>query len=292
LRFDEQVRAVRNMPMLTAWLPYGLVALLLVATRLKQLPYSELLQDFAVRVESIFGTPISHEVKPLYLPGAVFLVVSLITFFLHRMDLASCGRSLRRSAKTLVAASAALVFTVPMVQVFIHSKGPIPDQPDMPIALATGVEALVGGAWPVFATFIGGIGAAVAGSNTISNMMFSSFQFEVGRQIGVDPTWVVALQAVGGAAGNTICVHNVVAASAVVGLVGKEGSVIRKTLIAFAYYALLTGALGYSIVWWPIKGPANIGTLTVVLILALVVCLLATNRGRPEQPESPTSRNL
>ena len=128
-----------------------------------------------------------------------------------------------------------------MVQVFINSSGGAAGYDKMPIALAAGVEQLVGEAWPVFATFIGGIGASVAGSNTVSNMMFSLFQFDVGLRIGVDPTWIVALQAVGGAAGNTICVHNVVAASAVVGLVGKEGVVIRKTLVVFTYYALLTG---------------------------------------------------
>jgi len=56
---------------------------------------------------------------------------------------------------------------------------------------------------------------------------------------------MVALQAVGGAAGNVICVHNVVAASAVVGLTGREGDVIRKTLLVFAYYSLTAGAVGY-----------------------------------------------
>ena len=74
--------------------------------------------------------------------------------------------------------------------------------------------------------------------------LFSLFQFEVGQRIGADPTWVVALQAVGGAAGNMICVHNVVAASAVVGLAGREGAVIRKTVWPFAYYALIAGLLG------------------------------------------------
>ena len=75
-------------------------------------------------------------------------------------------------------------------------------------------------------------------------MMFSLFQFEVGQRIGADPSWVVALQAVGGAAGNTICVHNVVAASALVGLVGPEGEVIRKTALVFLYYVLVAGVLG------------------------------------------------
>ena len=118
----------------------------------------------------------------------------------------------------------------------------------MPIVLAESVASLAGEAWPVFAPFIGGFGAFVAGSNTVSNMMFSLFQYDVGNRIGVDPTWIVALQAVGGAAGNVICVHNVVAASAVVGLVGREGDVIRKTVIPFVYYALTAGILGLIIV--------------------------------------------
>src|SRR5690606_41299555 len=85
---------------------------------------------------------------------------------------------------------------------------------------------------------VGGIGAAIAGSNTISNMMLANFQFEVAQSIGADPLWIVALQAVGGAAGNTICVHNVVAASAVVGLIGREGTTLRKTMIVFVYYVI------------------------------------------------------
>jgi len=160
-----------------------------------------------------------------------------------------------------LAASAALAFTVPMVQVFINSNGGAARYDEMPIALAEGVAALAGSAWPIFAPFIGGIGAFVAGSNTISNMMFSLFQFDVGQRIGVDPSWVVALQAVGGAARNMICVHNVVAASAVVGLLGKEGLVIRKTLAPFVYYALLSGAVGYSIVWFGRCGALNAGTM-------------------------------
>ena len=32
------------------------------------------------------------------------------------------------------------------------------------------------------------------------------------------------------------------------GLIGKEGAVIRKTLLPFFYYALMTGSIGYGIV--------------------------------------------
>ena len=171
-------------------------------------------------------------------------------------------------------ASMALIFTVPMVQVFINSGGGAAGFDRMPIVLADGVAALAGSAWPLFSTFIGGLGAFVAGSNTVSNMMFSAFQFGVGERIGVDPTWVVALQAVGGAAGNMICVHNVVAASAVVGLLGREGQVIRQTFMPFVYYAGITGAIGYWIVWSGQKGFINVGSMIVAAVFGFAVTLI------------------
>ena len=82
----------------------------------------------------------------------------------------------------------------------------------------------------------------------VFTILFSLFQFGVGEQIGVDPSWIVASQAVGGAAGNTICVHNVVAASAVAGIYGREGQIIRKTLPLFLYYAIGAGIICWLIV--------------------------------------------
>ena len=265
-----------------AWLPYVLVGVLLVLTRIKALPFGAWISSWTLPVEGILQTEIGHSIRLLYLPGTVFLVVSLLTWPLHGMSRQAYGRAWRKSGKTIVAVSVALVFTVPMVQVFLHSGGGAAHYPGMPIALASGVEAASGGAWPLLSPLIGGIGAAVAGSNTISNMMLSLFQFNVGAKIGVDPTWIVALQAVGGAAGNMICVHNVVAASAVVGLLGREGAVIRKTLLPFAYYVTLAGALGYSIVWLPHAGLLNAGTLIAgAILVGAVSCLVMGHRIRP-----------
>jgi lactate permease len=257
----------KTMSLLKAWSPYLLVVLLLFVTRLKALPFAAMLTSEKV-------TLIAAKFQALYLPGAIFILVSAITYFLHGIEWACYKRAWWSSIKTGLAASMALVFTVPMVQVFINSDGGAAGYAKMPIALAEGVAALAGSAWPIFAPFIGGIGAFVAGSNTISNMMFSLFQFDVGRRIGVDPTWVVALQAVGGAAGNMICVHNVVAASAVVGLLGKEGLVIRRTLLPFVYYALLVGAVGYSVVWFSREGVLNLGTVIAGLIAVGAVAVI------------------
>ena len=227
-----------------AWLPYLLLAGLLVLTRLEALPLKAWLRSIQFKWD-VFGTGIFVDETPLYVPGTVFIVVSLIAVALHRMNGPGVGEAWGESLKTTAKASVALVFTVPMVQVFLNTDGGLAGYDKMPIALANGVAALAGGAYPLLAPALGGFGAFVAGSNTISNMMFSLFQFDVAVKIGIDATWMVALQAVGGAAGNVICVHNVVAASAVVGLTGREGDVIRKTLLVFVYYALAAGVIGF-----------------------------------------------
>lgn len=105
--------------------------------------------------------------------------------------------------------------------------------------------------------WIGALGAFIAGSNTVSNMMFSYFQWSTAMEVwhNVDvAAQVVAAQAIGGAAGNMISVHNVVAACAVVGMMDKEGAVIQKTLVAMVYYVvqggLISMAMVVSPVWW------------------------------------------
>ena len=273
-----------SMGMIKAWSPYVLVALLLLLTRLRALPFGGWLREWTISWPNIFGTGVSASVQPLFLPGTIFIVASLATWALHRIPSAAYRTSWSTSLRITAAASVALVFTVPMVQVFINSGGGAAGFERMPIALADGVAALTGSAWPLFAPFIGGIGAAVAGSNTVSNMMFSLFQFDMGQRIAVDPTWIVALQAVGGAAGNMICVHNVVAASAVVGLLGREGAVIRLTLIPFVYYALLPGSLGYFIVWRSQTGWLNAGSVVALLIATTAIYIIARYGRRPTSP--------
>ena len=263
-----------SMGLIRAWSPYLFVAGLLVLTRLRALNMEAFLRSDHPLITwswtEIFGSDISASFQPLWSPGTIFIIVSLITILVHGLKSSDYKIAFTSSLKTLVPASTALVFTVPMVQVFINSSGGAAGYEQMPIALAEGVANLAGSAWPFFSTFIGGLGAFVAGSNTVSNMMFSLFQFGVGERILADPTWIVALQAVGGASGNIICVHNVVAASAVAGLIGKEGSVIRKTLLPFLYYALMTGALGYGIVNLS-NGIFNAGFAVVAAIVATMI---------------------
>jgi lactate permease len=241
-RFETQAEISAERSIFRSWLPYGLVALFLLASRLW--PWlKDALASVTLSWRQIFRTPIDTSFQPLFLPGFLFLIVSILTLSIQKISKKQAKKAVQRSFRMLLGPTIALAFAVPMVKVFINSG--IPGGLDkMPVVLAAGASALVGKAWVGLAAVIGAMGAFIAGSNTFSNMMFSLFQFVTAIKIGAVPGVIVALQAVGGAAGNMICVHNVVAASAVVGLIGKEGHLIRKTLIPMTYYLIVAAIVG------------------------------------------------
>ena len=269
----------RQISLLNAWMPYVIVAGLLVLTRTVEPIKAWLTGPQATLARGdLFGSGIGTSAQLLYSPGTMMILASLISVVLYRMRGSDYGRAWAISGRTMWAAAPALLLAVPMVQVFINSGSEA--VASMPITLAQGMAAATGEAWPLFAPIVGALGAFIAGSNTVSNMMFSLFQFSTAQGIGLDLvgiTTVVALQAVGGAAGNMICVHNVVAASATVGLTDREGDLIRKTLITMAYYVVQAGLLGMALIngglWW-----------AAALVWALVVIAgLGRNRAPAHQ---------
>lgn len=267
----------KDISLMTAWMPYVIVVILLVLTRTIA-PLKEWLTgpSATIAFNDLFGSGINSSAQFLYSPGTVLILASLISVALFRMRGSDYMRAWAISGKTMMSAAPALLLAVPMVQVFINSGSE--GLASMPITLAEGMAAATGNAWPIFAPLVGALGAFIAGSNTVSNMMFSLFQFSTAQGIGLDLwgiTVVVTLQAVGGAAGNMICVHNVVAASATVGLTDREGDLIRKTLITMVYYVVQAGLIGMGLIygglWW---GAA-------VVWAAVVIAGLGTNRAAP-----------
>ena len=267
---EELVEGEAPMGIGRAWAPYLLVALILVLTRVPFLPLQGFLSGITLAWRNIFGTTITGSVQPFYLPGFMFIVVVLVTYLIHGMRRDQIVESWRVAGSQIAGAGVALLFALPLVRVFINS-GPgfnASGLQSMPITLAEGSAALAGAAWPFFAPWIGALGAFIAGSNTVSNLTFALFQFATAQNIGASPEVIVAAQAVGGAAGNMITVHNVVAAAATVGLMGKEGVLIRKTIIPMVYYLLLTGSLTH--IWvngWGI----HLGTIGLVTVTAALV---------------------
>jgi lactate permease len=255
LKLDEEEHDHAKHPAAwKAWACYVVVALLLVITRLDFLGVKPLLlhPNVTILMSNLFGSEISAKSTPLYLPFTVFMVASVFAFFMLLNGLTDFGsaagkycHALKESALVVIKAGSALIVAVPMVRVFINSGINSNDFTSMPLTVADAASQIAGQTWPLFAPTIGALGAFIAGSNTISNMTFSLFQWGVAQNLGLSSEWIVAAQAVGGAAGNMICVHNVVAAAAVVGLFGREGDLIRITIRPMIYYLIAAGLIVY-----------------------------------------------
>ncbi len=227
-----------------AWLPYILLSGLLILSRLRFLPLRRWLLAVQIDFVNIFGTPVSISSQPLFLPGTFFIIVVIVAYFLYRLEAVQMQRAIAQALQKLGATALAIGASVPMAKVFINSDVNASGLASMPLTLAAGVSQLAGSAWPFFAPFIAMTGSFVAGSTTVSNMMFALFQFGVAQQIGVATTLILALQLTGAAAGNMIAVSNIVSAVATVGLTGQEGIVLRKLLPMIGLVLGLAGGLG------------------------------------------------
>ncbi|MDX9717929.1 MAG: L-lactate permease [Thauera sp.] len=233
----------REIGVIRAWLPYVLVGALLVLSRVFP-EVGSALKAVVLNFPNLLGEKgVSANFQPLYLPGGILVAVVLITVFLHGMHARSLVKAVGESSRVLLGAGFVLLFTVPMVRILINSGVNAADLPSMPIAMAQWVADSVGNVYPLLAPSVGALGAFIAGSNTVSNMMLSQFQFGVANTLGISGALIVAVQAIGAAAGNMVAIHNVVAASATVGLLGREGAILRKTFWPTVYYVLMTGVI-------------------------------------------------
>ncbi|MCG5051798.1 MAG: malate synthase G [Myxococcales bacterium] len=84
--------ATSSLPAWKAWIPYVLLASLLVLTRV-DLGLGAALKRVALVWPGIFGTNIVAKTTPLYLPGTILVLVVLITSRLHAMP----GRALKQA---------------------------------------------------------------------------------------------------------------------------------------------------------------------------------------------------
>jgi lactate permease len=226
-----------------AWLPYILLAILLVLSRTYE-TLKTFLQSVNISFNSILNEEkINASLQILYLPGGILFTVCIITFIIHRMKPIDISNAIKDSTRTILGAGFVLIFTVPLVRIMINSGVNEYNIVSMPIAMAQGMSNFMGQIYPMFAPTIGAVGAFLAGSNTVSNLMLSQFQFETANLLQLSGALMVAAQSVGAAAGNMVAIHNVVAASATVGLLGKEGVILRITILPTIYYLFLSGTL-------------------------------------------------
>ncbi len=240
-----------GMSLILAWVPYVLIALLLVLTRIPALGIKGLLNDpdsiFIISIPKIFGVEnTAYSLKWAYLPGTVFVLIALVTVFLHKMKGKEVGKAWADSFKQVSGAAVALVFGLALVNIMRYSgsnDATFEGMKSMIFYMAEALSQMPKALYVVIAPIIGILGSFISGSNTVSVTLFTNLQHMSALNLGLSEVMIVAVHIVGGAVGNTICVNNVVAACATVGTNGKEGKIIRTCILPTAIYAALVIAV-------------------------------------------------
>lgn len=232
-----------NMSVLKAWVPYVLIAVILVVTRIPELGVKDILSKgpFVVEIKNLLGfAGLDWSLKWAYVPGTAFILAALITNVFHKMNGEQIKQSWKDTYGQVAGAAIAIVFGLALTKVLSFT----PEGGESMMKTMAEALAQVGGTlFVAISPFIGVLGSFVSGSATVSMTLFTNLQFDTATALGIPAVFAVAMQCVGGAVGNMVCINNAVAASATIGTAGKEGKLIKLNVVPMVIYTLATVAV-------------------------------------------------
>ncbi|MCL2089422.1 MAG: L-lactate permease [Oscillospiraceae bacterium] len=113
--------------------------------------------------------------------------------------------------------------------------------------LADDTARLTGGLYPLFAPFFGVLGSFLTGSNTSSNLLFGTFQYEIASRLEINTTLMVAVQSISGSVGVSIGPTLVLMGAIAANQKGKESQILKKLIPIVMLIALVMGVINYII---------------------------------------------
>ncbi len=222
-----------------AFIPYLIVIILLVITRAPFFKWTEKLKETSFDIGQFIGN-IDAQINILNSPGLIFFITGLISSIFLGLNSKKIIKSGHLSIKRLKKPTIGLLAILGIVQIFRHSGENLSGLESMPINIAQSLPEI-----PLltvfFSPFLGLIGSFIAGSSTVSNLLFASFQTGLAETLGLSFILMLSLQATGSSLGNMIAIHNILTAQTTVGLKDSEGDIIRITLWPALIYASLVG---------------------------------------------------
>jgi len=177
--------------------------------------------------------------------GALLFYAAIISFFLYRAmgryKAGSFKRILSATLQTAVPASIGVISMVGFSAIMSHCG--------MTHLLAQGLSHSMGRFFPIFSGLIGALGAFMTGSNTNSNFLFAPLQMETAYLLGISVFIILAAQTPGGSLGSMLAPAKIIVGCSTAGLEGREGLVLRKTIIDGIVITGIIGVLAWLAVY-------------------------------------------
>ncbi len=211
---------------------------LVIALLIQKVPsISELLETLSFNHDSLFGSHVNISFAPLLSPFFPLVIVS--GFYLQ-------GIPQKKVLISSLMPKVSKVFwvllpTIIIAQVLLFSGTAQHVSQAEYIAQSA---LLFGEEWYVLlAPFIGMLGTFIAGSTTVSNLIFGPAQVAAAQASSLDMVELLTLQTAGGGFGNAICFFNIIAACTASG-VRDYRKVLMMTLLPTLLAVLIIGVIG------------------------------------------------
>ena len=243
--------------------PFILLVTILVVTRIPALPFrawmgavapawplelgsfgiASVSAGLVLGITEIFGTNAAWSYKALTVPALVpFFLIYLIAIPMlgiqGKVARQIWSESAGRMPKTVVTLVGALI----MVQLMM-----VGGDRSLTTMIGRTFAEVTGAHWQYFAAYLGALGSFFSGSCTVSNLTFGGIQEAIAASVGLDKGLILAMQSVGGAMGNMVCINNIVAVCMILGIYNQEGAIIKKTVVPMIIYGIIAALMSVMI---------------------------------------------
>ncbi|MDQ3386732.1 MAG: L-lactate permease, partial [Actinomycetota bacterium] len=199
------------------------------------LPYAVLLAILAITTGVSAVSGFLEALGPVFTgPGMPLLLVAGFTAVLFKIG-GDLGGAVRGTfAQWLPTAGAVLTFVL---------GGEVVAGSGAAALLASGAESL-GALYTVASPVLGALGGALTGSNAASNALFMPLQVEAAAGVGISEDFTAAVQNVAGSHASLLAPQRMVLAATAVGLLGREGEILRSAIAPVVLTVAVLAVLG------------------------------------------------
>ena len=239
----EEAPAVSRRQSFFAWLPFGLIfVLLLLTSKLVPAIYDSISQ---IRTSVLIyrgegGTP--YTFHWIATPGMVIFFATFLSGFLQRTPLREMIQVLRKTLWSLRLTFITIVSIIATAKVMGYSG--------MTTTIADHTVAATGLMYPAIAAFIGSVGGFITGSATSTCILLGKLQMDAALAIGASQNtqiWIAAANATGACAGKLIAPQSIAIGVAAIGVAGRgsESRLLALGIKIYLPFILLLGCLVY-----------------------------------------------
>ncbi len=244
--FKNNIVELNRKKVFLSFLPYVLLVVILSFQKIFSIDF---FKSYALlSLQEFKNVELNLQFNPLFSPGFAFLIVGIFLYFYLGKNF-GLKRLFDESFHKIKKIFITLFLIISLTQLMVYSKyGYFFNSSNNSILDVTSSNifyfvSLISNKIPYghflnyfLPGFLGLMGASLAGSATVSNILFSNISLSALE----DPINSLALQNIGASLGNLISLYNILIVSSVVGFFNKEFKILKITFFLAVFFYLLS----------------------------------------------------